>query len=406
MSSIPATAPASSLAFDGPRVLLYSHDSYGLGHLRRTLTLAAALSESLPGAAVLVASGSPCATHFPLPPRVDIIKLPAVHKDEQGRYAARSLPGGIDLVLALRTDLLSRLFETFRPNLLVVDHQVIGLRGELRPALAAARRFGTATILGMPDIIDEPSVVASDLSAPEVRRALAEDYDRVCVYGCPEVFDSRIEYPIPPELGERLQFTGYVVRRAPHPGTRPLPHDRPQVLVTVGGGEDGGGRIESYLSCLELAPADWDSTIVLGPLLDPALARTLKRRSRLLDGVTVHGFHSDLPRLLAESHAVVAMAGYNTTAEILQSGVPAVLLPRTFPRKEQLLRADRLAGLGLVQSLPVAEPRVLRAAVETALSRPRRHNALPLDGDRQLCAVAADLLGAAAPSRAREALAS
>ncbi len=384
-------------ADDSLRVLLYSHDSYGLGHLRRCSTLAAALVRHVPDASVLIATGSPCATHFALPAGVEVVKLPSVTKDGSGRYVPRTLPGSVDFTLHLRRSLLSELFAAYSPHLLLVDHQVTGLHGELLPVLEQARRSGTRTVLGLRDIIDEPAAVARDWDRPDVRRALSELYDRVCVYGSPTVFDTRREYPVPPELSERITFLGYVVRDAPPRVVRPLPAERPQVLVTVGGGEDGGGRLQTYLDCLTLAPAPWDSVLVLGPLLDPAAGRHLKRQARLLDGVTVHGFHSDLPRLLAESQAVVSMAGYNSTTEILQSGVSAVLLPRTFPRGEQFLRASRLAELGLLQCLPAPDARSLRAAVESALSAPGGTRAarglVPLDGDRRLCELAAGILG-------------
>jgi predicted glycosyltransferase len=380
------------------RILLYSHDSFGLGHLRRSMTLAGALAGRLPSASVLIASGSPCATHFPPPPGVDVVKLPSITKDEQGRYVPRTLGGALKPVLAVRSVLLAELVKAFRPHLLVVDHQVTGLDDELLPALDRARDAGARTILGLRDVIDEPAAVARAWDRPQVERALDEAYDAICVYGWPTVFDPRHEYPALARVAERLEFTGYVVRPAPARSTRALPSDRPQVLVTIGGGEDGGARIETYLAAIQLGPVDWDSTIVLGPLLESSHGRRLKRQARLLSGVTVHSFHADLPRLLAESDAVVSMAGYNTTAEILQSGTSAVLLPRLAPRREQQIRAERLAALGLAESLEEPEPVSLRAAIGRALTRPRRRGCvLPLDGDARLCALAADLLGLATP---------
>ena len=44
---------------DGARVLIYSHDSFGLGHLRRCRTIAHALVEKYKSLSVLIISGSP-----------------------------------------------------------------------------------------------------------------------------------------------------------------------------------------------------------------------------------------------------------------------------------------------------------------------------------------------------------
>jgi len=107
-----------------------------------------------------------------------------------------------------------------------------------------------------------------------------------------------------------------------------------------------------------------------------------------------------VPRLLAESDVVVGMAGYNTTAEILQSGLPAVLLPRSRPRREQLIRARRLSRLGLVETLEAPTAETVRGAVERALLRGRRPPvALPMDGAQQVAALAGELLGVAPAAR-------
>lgn len=388
------TSPAPSSP--APRLLLYSHDSYGLGHFRRCMTLAEELTRSLPDAAVLVATGSPCSSHFALPPRVEVVKLPSVTKDERGRYVSRGLPFTLAAVLDLRRHLLREIFRAFRPHLLIADHQVTGLRDELLDTLREARAAGTRTVLGLRDVIDVPSAVARDWDRPEARHALRELYDRICVYGAPTVLDHRIEYALPPEAADRLEFVGYVVRPPPRHRILPLPPERPQVLITVGGGQDGAGRLELYLDALAGRPPSFDSRLLLGPLLPRPVARRLRRRARLIPGVTVHEFHADVPRLLAETDAVIAMAGYNTVAEILQSGLPAVLLPRRRPRREQLVRARRLARLGLLESLERPTAETLRDAIERALLRRRRPPpALPLDGARCLSSVVVELLGAA-----------
>ncbi len=392
----------------GPRILLYAHDSYGLGHLRRSLTLAEALVHGFPSASVVLVTGSSCATFFDCPAGVDIVKLPCVSKDAGGDYVPRSLPGSLDATLGLRRAILAETFRAFAPDLLIVDHQVVGLHGEVLPLLTAARAQGTRTILGIRDVIDSPDVVAHEWSTDDCRWALANAYDRVCVYGTPEVFDTRAEYPIPPELSQRVEFTGYVVREGASPTLHPIPSLRSQVLVTMGGGEDGAERIEAYLDCLELTEPSFDSVIVTGPLLDGREARRLRRRARQIYGAEVHRSHADLPKRLAECSAVVCMAGYNTCAEVLASGKPAVLLPRTQPRREQAIRAERFERLGLATALfdldPVRLRRAVDAAVDAAVTSKRPTPETPsLDGARQVCRIAAELLAPSGRGRSNRA---
>ena len=48
----------------GRRVLLYSHDTFGLGHLRRSRTIASAMAAADPDLSALITTGSPIAGRF------------------------------------------------------------------------------------------------------------------------------------------------------------------------------------------------------------------------------------------------------------------------------------------------------------------------------------------------------
>ncbi|MFT7487140.1 MAG: putative glycosyltransferase, partial [Candidatus Paceibacteria bacterium] len=312
----------------GKRVMMHCHDSYGIGHLRRTLTLAAALRAAEPNVQILITSGSPVATHFALPDGVDIIKLPSVTKSDLGEYIPRGLGDDLQKVVDLRRRLLREAFRCFEPQLIIVDHQPLGLCGELTDVLEEATQSGIPTLLGLRDILDEPQVVAEEWGHAHMREAIGSLYTKLVVYGDAAIFDVRTEYSLPKEWSDKIEFTGYVVRRIPEHSARAIPSIRPTVLVTVGGGEDGVGRIHTYLDMLEESPPLWNSCIVQGPLFPKREARSIKRRARLLNGLEVHSFHHDIPRLLAQSDAVVSMAGYNSVTEIVQSGKPAVFWPR------------------------------------------------------------------------------
>lgn len=380
---------------ESARVMMYGHDSFGLGHLRRNLNLAGSLVEHVPGCEVLIATGSPCSSSFPLPPGVASVKLPSVTKDDRGDYVPRQLAGAMERVARIRRGLLLETFRTFEPDVLIVDHSIVGLFGEVEPLLREARRCGVRTVLGLRDVIDSPAAVDREWAGDLCRWAFSEAYDRILVYGDPSVFDPRTEYTFPGGAASRLEFTGYVVRPRGKRSRRPYPSLRPSVLVTVGGGEDGADRLYRYLEALEAHPVAWDSTLLLGPLIPERDARQLKRAARAHRRISVHRFHADLPRLLSDADVVVSMAGYNTCAEVLQSETPAVFLPRTFPRQEQRIRADRLAARGWGLSLTDPDPKDLHAAVCHQLFAPREPSELPdLAGASTVGRIVGGLLGA------------
>jgi predicted glycosyltransferase len=113
--------------------------------------------------------------------------------------------------------------------------------------------------------------------------------------------------------------------------------------------------------------------LVAGPMMAPAQVATLHDTAANLD-VQVHRVRNDMDAVIAGARAVVSMAGYCTVAEVLASGKPALLVPRAFPRDEQLRRARRWAATGRLDLLEPDElaPAPLRAAFDRLLERPAR----------------------------------
>src|SRR6185369_8559574 len=74
-----------------PKILLYSHDTFGLGNIRRTLLLAEELKNQYEGAAILIVTGSPMIQSFRIPAGVDYVKLPCLDRTDSERYEPRFL---------------------------------------------------------------------------------------------------------------------------------------------------------------------------------------------------------------------------------------------------------------------------------------------------------------------------
>ncbi len=375
---------------------MYSHDSWGLGHLRRNLAIAGAITARFVDADVLIVTGSPCATQFELPDRCDILKLPSVSKDVRGQHIPRTLSGSVSRTIEFRSRLILESYRSFNPHVVIVDHQLTGLLGEALGLLREARSHGKTVIYGMRDVLDAPEVVAASWGSHEHHWALSQAYDRVCIYGTPEVFDPRKQYKMLEPFRHKIEFTGYIAAPVNMTKRQPVPSLRKKVLVIMGGGEDGQQMVDAYISALKRRPTDWDTHIVTGPLMDPTKVRHYKHEIRglgLADRVRINRFCAYLPRLLQESDAVVSMAGYNSCVEIMQSRVPAILMPRLQPRKEQLIRAQRLEQMGLSKCIVEADPEQLIDAVERALERKSPMKGYPsLEGLDTLCDIISSLI--------------
>lgn len=355
------------------RVVLYGHDTMGLGHLRRNLALAGALRASAHRLEVLVVSGTPEAGRFPLPDGVDLLVLPAVAKDADGGYRSRGLGCPLPEVVALRRDILTAALTRFDPDLLVVDKVARGFGGELEPALPLLREAGSRIVLGLRDILDAPATAAAEWRRLGTTAALRAFYDEVWVYGDPRVSDLAQDCRVPPSARRLLRHTGFLARGRPA-GPAPAPpvaDGEPFVLCLLGGGQDGVALAEVFAAAPR--PAGTAGVLVGGPYL-PAPTREALRGAAAADpGLRIVDFCVDPGVWARAAAAVVCMGGYNTVAEVLTTTTPALVVPRVEPRTEQLVRARRLSELGLLDDVHPADlaPEVLGAWTADAVGRPR-----------------------------------
>ena len=144
------------------RVLIYSHDTFGLGHLRRCRTIAHALVERHKDLSVLILSGSPIIGSFDFRSRVDFVRIPGVIKLRNGEYTSLNLHIDIDEMLAMRASIIRHTAEIFDPDLFIVDKEPLGLRGEVLETLQMLKARGTPLVLGLRDVMDEPSALAPE----------------------------------------------------------------------------------------------------------------------------------------------------------------------------------------------------------------------------------------------------
>lgn len=343
------------------KLLIYSHDAYGLGNIRRMLAICDHLLSTVADLSVLLISGSPILHSFRLPPGLDYIKLPCIRRDEQGRLSAKYLQEEAETTLKLRSELIHSTALSFKPDLVLVDKKPYGLGQELLATLQdlSCRCPRTRWVLLLRDILDAPDRTIEEWRAQDTYGAIQTYYDQVLVVGSPEIFDLCREYHIPAALQPRVHFCGYI--RKPKSLSRPaqirrqlgIPTDQPLVVVTPGGGEDGFLLLDTYLQGLAQisARAGFHSLVIQGPDLPEALRTQIQGQIQANSQVHTLAFTEDPMAYLEAADLVVSMAGYNTISEILSLNKRAVVVPRITPGIEQWVRAERMAALGLLKAL-------------------------------------------------------
>ena len=337
------------------RYLFSSHDGFGVGHVRRNTLIAAAVLAREPDAEIGIVTGLAVRPSWLGDPRMQVIHVPGLVKDSMGSYVNDSY--SFEEALERRASIFRGAVDTFAPDVVVVDRHPYGIGGELRDGLEQAVRHGAALVLGLRDILDEPDRVAQELAGPEWA-GVGGVYDEILVYGERHLCDHEAEYGLPVTPA----YCGWIA------DTAPAVRRDPALLVVTGGGGGDGEEVFTLGAQLSALLPQMRTVLVAGPYAthqslaylapDPAT----RGRLRLVRDV------AGCAKLFARAAHVVQMAGYNSTFEALAAGVRPVLVPRRSPRREQAIRAGRLASLGLAD---VVDERVPASEVAWLLSRPR-----------------------------------
>jgi predicted glycosyltransferase len=390
------------------RILVYSHDTFGLGNIRRMLAISQSLVAAFADVSVLIVTGSPMLQGFRVAPGIDYVKLPCLKRTQTGSYAAKSLNLDLQDTVRLRRNMITSVVADFAPHVILVDKKPFGVENELEPALQAAarRRSAPKLVLLLRDILDTPEATIPVWEKNGYHEAIERLYDRVLVVGSPDLFDVRAEYRFPRASAEKVRYCGFIGRERGRRTRAQVRHelgigDARLVLVTPGGGEDGQQLITSYLRGLREHPpgADVATLLISGPEMPQAARDAANAAVGESPRVMHREFTDDMMSCMDAADVVVSMGGYNTICEILTLRKRAIVVPRTRPVQEQLIRAERMARLGLMRMIHPAMlgARQLMSAVRDEMNRENvcasRMYQVDLDGLERIRATLGGMLG-------------
>ncbi len=362
------------------RLLIYSHDTFGLGNIRRIMNIATYLRQAIPDLSILIVTGSPMIQSFRIPKGIDYIKLPCLSRTESEGYSAKYLESNIGDIVRLRSDLILSSVLNFKPDIMLIDKKPYGVKHELRETLSLVKSYlpKTRTILLLRDILDAPAATTKVWEDNGYYEAVQSAYDLVLVLGTPDIFDPRVEYNFPITASEKVEFCGYIepqsLLRDRDAIRRELQIESGErlILVTAGGGEDGHALVRTYIQALQHLPigARIRSLIVTGPEMSEPQRTALNRSALGFPSIRTLEFTNDLPSYMNASDLVVSMGGYNTVCEILSLKKRAIIVPRVRPVEEQWIRAERMARLDLLTAIhpDTLTPQGLRHTILAELS--------------------------------------
>ena len=360
-------------------ILMYSHDTWGLGHIRRTMAIANHILD--PEVNVLILTGSPIVGRFDFPEGVDFVRIPGMIKKSNEFYMPHSIRVDVRHAMTIRQDIIAATARAFQPNLFIVDKAPLGLKSEVVPTLEWFKEKSpdSQVVLGLRDIMDDAEGTMAEWQEKNIYEVLSELYTEIWVYGERSLYDPCQEYEMSEDITRKTIFTGYIPRFVPQPsqanrirrgyGVRP---DEKLILLTTGGGGDGFEILDSYLTMLEQTPeVPFKTVLVAGPFLHNEKYAEIATRAKDCR-VRFCRFVKGMEKVMAAADLVVGMGGYNTICEILSLKKPSLIIPRSTPRQEQEIRARAMGKRGLLEYLPWKElsPGALRDKIWTMLQDP------------------------------------
>jgi predicted glycosyltransferase len=377
------------------RLMVYSHDTFGLGNIRRMLAICSHLHASIPDLSILIVSGSPMLQSFRVEPGIDYIKLPCLKRTELGELGVRFLDLDLSEIVRLRRELILSTVRSYRPDVLFVDKKPDGLAGELEPSLRHIKcsLSSTRIHLVLRDILDSSRVTIDDWTRHGYYNILRWYYDAVLVLGDQRIFDVCDEYQFPQDLRERVHHCGYVRRQLPRRSRFEVRRElgvgekENLVLVTAGGGQDGYQLFSASLAATSLLAKrlPLKTLLVTGPELSTEQSQDLSRAQS--ENVQIIEFTEDPMSYMNAADVVISMAGYNTICELLTLAKRSIVVPRVKPVEEQKIRAERLGGLGAFRMILPGDltPQTLGSALNDELQLAQNRVRVPARID--LCAL-------------------
>ena len=381
-----------------PSLLFYCQHSLGMGHLVRSLALAASLAGRF---RVVLLNGGKLPKGFWVPGGVEVVNLPPLGLDAEGRLVSRDGRRTAGRAKELRRALIMDTYRRTRPRVVLVELFPFGRKkfaDELLPLLEEARGESPR----------RPLVVCSLRDILVGKRAEQQKHDERAAETANRYFDAVLVHSDPAfarleeslgsygALAVPVHYTGFVLP-AREPAEDETTKVGRQILVSAGGGLVGETLFRAAAAAYPLLRESDGVTlkIVTGPFLSEAAWRSLRESARGVRGLSVSRFVPDLCAEMRRSAASVSQCGYNTALDVLRAGVPALVVPfAEGGEDEQLKRARRLERLG---ALRVAEqheldaPRLARELRELLKFRPRQ-SALDMDGARNSTRLVESLL--------------
>jgi predicted glycosyltransferase len=349
------------------KIMFYCQYLTGMGHLVRSTEIVRHLVKDFQ---VYFINGGPSVQGFEIPEDVELLSLPSLWL-EDGKFQIADGSQSVEEIKEIRKNQLINIFDKVKPDCLITEFFPFGrhkLFFELLPLLkhVQAKSPDTKIVSSLRDVIGRETLSEE---ADTICQLVNQYFDLILFHTDPKFQTFEASFPRYQELNCPIVSTGFVSQSLPENITDnddifvQSNNKEPIILVTIGGGRIGYELIETvlYTSKILEEKIPHKFQIFTGPFMPKAQFLKLETLALNRDNVNLQRYTPQLLNYMKKADLSISLTGYNTTMNILRTGVRAIMVPigHYDQDQEQLVRTKKLEELGIVE---VLHPRDLEPA--------------------------------------------
>jgi predicted glycosyltransferase len=383
-----------------PKILFYCQHSLGMGHLVRSLALAESLSADF---RVILLNGGRLPKKMRVPPEVKIINLPPLGLDENNKLVSRDRRRTVEKAQTLRKKIILDAYRMEKAEILLIELFPFGRKkfsGELVPLLEKAR--GKSKIVcSLRDILVGQR---SDRKKFEERAVETANrfFDAILVHSDSDFARLEDSFQMTAALRVPVFYTGFVAPENNLSNEAKRISKTRKIIVSAGGGLVGKNLLQAAIEAHALLPDkdEIEMKIIGGLFLPENDWNSLRETAKNQKNIYLRRFVKNLSGEMRRAELSISQCGYNTTLDILRSGVPALVVPfgEAGGEDEQTKRARSLEKLGAwrVFGEKLTAKNLAREIQKTLQFQPRKIS-LDINGGEKSALILKDLLSKKSP---------
>ncbi|MUG92070.1 glycosyl transferase [Scytonema sp. UIC 10036] len=339
------------------KIMFYCQYHLGMGHLIRSVEILHSLAKDFK--VCFVKAGTEV-QELEIPPAVEVVTLPLLLSENKQIKVADSSQN-LEEVKENRKNLLLKVFDEFKPDCLITEgypFKKYQFEFESIPLLERIQSTGRSTkvVCSLRDIVMAQPYQNRAEVLEKTCKLLNQYYDMLLVHSDPQFHRLEESFSRVKDIHCDIRYTGYVAQSLPEncaiadKDFFSLNMKEPMILVSVGGGQLGHELLESIVEVSSIIEFFLPHQIIVftGPFIPDNKFLELQESVKERTNISIRKYTPHLLKYMEKAAISISLGGYNTTMNIVRTGVRAMILPSN-KDWEQEIRAEKLEKLGMVE---------------------------------------------------------